>query len=108
MRPAYERLRPGYRPGLHIHDRLIVQSELLTFQGASQMFLDGLAFHSSHIHGLSKELITLAPIFLCLVHRGVCVLDEGLCIWTVVWINAYANTRRDVKIVRSDGVSLCQ
>ena len=106
MRPAYQRFRAGNLSRPQIDLRLVVQREFLPFQGAPQTLLDGLPLHGADVHGRLEKLIALAPIFLCLVHRGVRVLDERLRIQAVVGIDAHANAGGDVKIVLVDGMSL--
>ncbi len=104
MRPADQRFRPGDRSGPQIDLRLVVQREFLPFQGAPQALLDGLPLHRADVHGGLEKLIALASIFLCLIHRGVRVLDQRLGIQAVVGIDAHADAGGDMEIVLVDGM----
>ena len=106
MRPAYQCFRAGNLSCSQIDLGLVVQREFLPFQGAPQALFDELPLYGSDVHGWLEKLIALPSVFLCLVHRGIRVLDECLGIQTVVWIDTQADACGDVKIVPVDRVSL--
>ena len=106
MGPADQCFRAGDFSGLEIDLGLIVQCEFLAFESAPQTLLDGLALHGTNVHGGLEKLVTLAAIFLGLIHGGVRVLDEGLGVQAVVGIDADANAGGDVQIVLVDGMSV--
>jgi hypothetical protein len=58
------------------------------------------------VHRRREKLVVVAPIVLCLVHRGIRVLDQRLRIRAVIGIHANADAGGDVQIVLIDGVSL--
>ncbi len=66
-----------------------------------------LPLHGPDIHRRLEKLKAPAPVFLGLIHRGVCVLDERIRIQAIVWIDAHADAGGDVKIVLIDGMRLC-
>jgi hypothetical protein len=83
-----------------------MQHEFLLPDGAPQALLDGLPFYRANIHGCLEELKILAPIFFCLVHRGISILDQCFCIQAVFWIYTDANACGDMKIVVINRVRL--
>jgi len=64
-----------------------------------QAAFQGLQLDSPNVHVLFKELVTVASIFLSVVHRGIRILDQGLCILTVIRKGADANTHCDIEVV---------
>ena len=108
MRPAYQRFRAGNRSCRQIDLRLVVQREFPPFQGAPQTLLDGLPLYGSDVHGWLEKLIVLAPIFLCLVHRGISVLNERFRIRTVVGIDTHTNACRYMEVMRTHEIGLGQ
>jgi len=107
MHPAQQCLRPGNRPCFQIDLRLVVQRELVPFQGKPQILLDGLPPDRSAVDGTLEKPIAPAATFLGLVHRGGRVLEEHLRIQAILWIDADTNACRDAKIVLVDGMNLC-
>ncbi len=104
MQPAYQRLGAGNRTRLEIDFRLVMQHKLLPLQGVPQAAFDGLQLDGPNVHVPLKELVTVAPIFLGVVHRGIRVPDQGLCILTVGRKGADANTHRDIEVVAANAM----
>src|SRR5882762_10191946 len=99
MQPAYQRFGAGNRTSLKIDLRLVMQHKLLSLQGVSQAAFEGLQLDSPNVHVPLKELVTVTPIFLGVVHRGIRILDQGLRILTVIRKGADANTHCDIEVV---------
>ena len=99
MGPAEQCFRAGDFSGLEIDLGLIVQCEFLALESAPQTLLDGLPLDGADVHGGLEKLITLAAVFLGLIHGGVGVLDERLGVQAVVGIDADADAGGDVQIV---------
>src|SRR4029077_19008248 len=108
MATAYERLDSDNLSGLEIDLRLVVQHELPSFECAAQAAFEEMPLEGTDVHVLGEELVVVPPFVLCVVHRRVRALDQGLRIRAVVGVDADANTRCDMECPVSDTVRCCQ
>src|ERR1700730_4646105 len=105
MLPAYQRLDTCDGSSLEIYFGLIMQQQLLAFDSISQLALKGLPLNSLETHVRSKEPVSATPVFLSMIHRRVCILDQCFRIITVLRICADTDARRNVKPVWADVVN---
>ena len=83
-----------------------MQRKFPEFQGPPQTFLDGLPLYGPNVHGRFEKLIALTPVFLGLVHGGICVVEQCFRILAIIGIDADANACGDVKVLLPDTMSI--
>ena len=89
---------PTISSGLEIDFRLVVQHELPSFEGAAQAAFEEMPLDGTDVHVLGEELVIVPPLVLCVIHRGVRALDQGLRIRAVVGVDADADARGDMEL----------
>ena len=105
MSPTEQGFCAGDLSRFEVDLRLVVHHKFLPFESPPQALLNGLPLDGADVHGRLEELIRLPAIFLCLVHGGVRILDQGFGIHAVIGVKTDANAAGDVKIVFIDEMS---
>src|SRR6478735_9408672 len=108
MLPANQCFRPGNRSSRKVELRLVVQSELIFIQRATQALFEIQPIDCPRVHLLPEELEAVPPLTFCLVHRGISILDQRLRVLPVEWIHADSDTRGDIQIMVFDGMGFSQ
>jgi hypothetical protein len=95
--PAYQRLDSGDRPGRKVDLGLVMQYKFVPLEGAAQAAFEELPLDGTHVHVLGEELVVVAPLILCVVHRRIRTPDQGVRVAAVVRIDADTDTRRNMQ-----------
>src|SRR5882724_2123199 len=73
MCPAHQRLKPGETATFERNDRLIINEEFVALDRQSQITLQPQTRDGPGMHSLVEHLVSGFAVFLCTIHRRVCV-----------------------------------
>ncbi len=88
MLPADECFHADNRFRVEVELGLVIQDELLIFQGAAQIGFYGMPFSGKPVHVRIEKLVSVAALLLGVVHRGIGIPHQGFGVLTVIGINA--------------------
>src|SRR3569623_1790637 len=100
--PAQQGLETGDVPRREIDLRLVVMTELLALQRAAQAGVEAEPLERLHAHVRGIILIGAAALILRAIHRDVGVLEQGVGVVAVLWIDAHADAGVDIELVAFD------
>ena len=78
----------------------------MPLQSAPQSLLDGLPLDCAGIHGWLEKLKLVPTVLLRLIHGGVGILNERVCVLAVIGVDADADARRDMQLALIHGLRL--
>src|ERR1700730_4817154 len=99
MLPANQSLDSDGGASFQRNQRLIVQRQLVPFDGVAKIVLEHQPLECDGVHRRSVELIAIASLFFRAMERRVGVTDQSLGIISVGWKHADAQTAGDVELV---------
>ena len=106
MLPAQQGLGADHLARARVHHGLVVQHQLLAFDGAAQASLQGHALEGPVVHARGAELIVVPTLLLGPVHGGIGALQEGVRVRAVDRVDRDSHAGRDVQVVAVQGQRL--
>src|SRR5882724_125238 len=83
-----------------------MQAKLVTLEGVPQARFQGETLEGVRIQLFGIELKVVLALRLCLIHRDIGILGQGLLVLPVLRIDADADTRGDSKLMTDEGKRL--